>query len=358
MRGLSVSQIAILFAWWSLTALLFEIPSGALADYWSRKNLLVIAPIVKAICFIIWLFAGSNFYLYALGFVFWSIGSTLVSGTSEALLYDNLVLYDKKDDYEKIWGKKRFFTYITLGVASIAGGFIAAKSIDLALISSLLPLALSSFFALFLNDAPKVKSTEEIHYIDHIKKAFKEVKFNNVLLLLIIYSTAISIIGNIEEFNQLYYELAGLPIFAYGIVEFACRILGAFGSLYAYKLIKTDFALLFLPLASALLLLFIGLSPSIPMVLILVVVYLIDSPLQTITKTKIQHSIKSSSRATTTSLNAFMVNLFSVGIMLVFSFVSKTWNLNSIYYFTSIFFVLLAVFVLLRKNVFLKNTRL
>lgn len=67
-RGLSVFQISILLAWWALTAMLFEIPSGALADYWSRKKMLVIAPLIKSLCFITWFFADGNFYLYGLGF--------------------------------------------------------------------------------------------------------------------------------------------------------------------------------------------------------------------------------------------------------------------------------------------------
>ena len=50
-NGLSVFQISILLMLWSGIAMLFEIPSGALADYWSRKNLLILAPLLKSICF-------------------------------------------------------------------------------------------------------------------------------------------------------------------------------------------------------------------------------------------------------------------------------------------------------------------
>ena len=89
--GLTVFQISLLLSWWALVAMLLEVPTGALADYWSRKKMLTIAPLIKALCFTVWFFANGNFYLYALGFTFWALGSSLVSGTTEAMLYDSVV---------------------------------------------------------------------------------------------------------------------------------------------------------------------------------------------------------------------------------------------------------------------------
>lgn len=58
-RGLSVFQISLLLGWWALTVLVFEIPAGTMADRWSRKKMLVLAPMIKSGCFIIWFFARS-----------------------------------------------------------------------------------------------------------------------------------------------------------------------------------------------------------------------------------------------------------------------------------------------------------
>lgn len=52
-RGLSVFQISLLLSWSALIKVLLEIPTGAMADSWSRKNMLIIAPISKSVCFII-----------------------------------------------------------------------------------------------------------------------------------------------------------------------------------------------------------------------------------------------------------------------------------------------------------------
>ena len=238
-RGLSVFEISLLLSWWALTSVILEIPSGALADYWSRKKMLVIAPIIKSLCFVVWFFANGDFYLYALGFLFWSIGSSLVSGTTEALLYDELTGFDKKEEYEKALGKKKFYFHIALAVSTISGGFIAHYSIDWALIFSVIPLLLSAFFAMLIKETPKAKSTEEIHYLDHIKSAYKEIKQNKILLYFFAYAVGISIFGGIEEFDQLYYQLAGLPIFAFGIVGFIWSAFNSIGSYFAHRLKNT-----------------------------------------------------------------------------------------------------------------------
>jgi MFS family permease len=225
-RGLSVFEISILLAWWGGTSMLFEIPSGALADYWSRKKMLVIAPIIKSLCFVTWFLADGNFYLYGLGFLLWSISGSMISGTTEALLYDELVIHNKKSEYEKILSKKVFWQQNSIGFASAIGGGIAyLYSMDIVLIFSLIPLLLSAYFAFCVIESPKVKSTEEIHYVEYFKLAFQEIKGNKILLILLIYSFGISIWGQIEEFEQLYFKLSALPLFLFGVVVFFERIL-------------------------------------------------------------------------------------------------------------------------------------
>ncbi len=115
LRGLSVFQIALLLWGWGIMALLFEIPTGALADSWSRRKMMALAPLIKALCFVAWFFAHGNFYLYLLGFGLWALGSSFVSGTTESLLYDGMVHFDRTDDYEKAIGRKGFLFHARPG---------------------------------------------------------------------------------------------------------------------------------------------------------------------------------------------------------------------------------------------------
>jgi len=349
-RGLTVFQISLLLSWWALVAMLFEVPTGALADFWSRKKMLTIAPLIKALCFIVWFFANGNFYLYALGFVFWALGSSLVSGTTEAILYDSVVHAGKKGDYEKVLGRKKFYFNIALAISMISGGFIASYNLDWAIIFSVVPLILSAFFAFLLHEVPKVETTGEIHYLDYIRIAIKEIKTNRVLVYLIIYLLAISIFGDLEEFDQLYYKLAELPIFAFGIVGFLWSTLNAIGAYYAHKLKRLPPIFYILPFISGILLIFVAKFPSIPMIILLLASYFITTPLRVLVESKIQHNITSISRATVTSVSTLFINSFGVVLTPVFGLISKVWNLQAIYLTTALFLLVFAIWVFGVRN--------
>lgn len=351
-RGLSIFQISLLLAWWALTTTVLEIPTGALADYWSRKKILVIAPFIKALCFITWFLADGNFYLYALGFLFWSIGSSFVSGTTEALLYDELIAFKKKENYEKVLGQKKIYFHIALAVSTISGGFIAHYNLDWTLLLSVIPLLLSAFFASQIKETPKTASTEEIRYFEYIKLAYREVKSNHILLILLLYSLGISLFGNLDEFDQLYYQLVGLPLYAFGIVGFIGSILSSAGSYYAHKFKNSSWIYYTFPLMTVILLFVVGFKPNLLTIGLLLLSHLLTSPLRVLTNSKIQHNIKSISRATVTSIDTLLINFFGVFLVPMFGIISKIWNLQAIYIATSIFLLVFTLWVLTNRKAF------
>ncbi len=104
--GLSVWQISSLFALWSLTGVLLEVPSGAWADAVSRRLLLVIGPLLTAAGFALWVLVPS-YGAFALGFVLWGAGGALGSGALEALVYDELDRAGAADRYARVMGRAR-----------------------------------------------------------------------------------------------------------------------------------------------------------------------------------------------------------------------------------------------------------
>lgn len=142
--GLSVGQISALFVIWTLASLAFEVPSGALADAVSRRLLLIVAPLLTVVAFGLWVSAPS-FWLFAVGFVLWGLKSALVSGSLEALVYEELQQDGHEHRYAAIMGRGEVagttaamlaglaaapvFTaggYPAVGVASTVASLIAA----------------------------------------------------------------------------------------------------------------------------------------------------------------------------------------------------------------------------------------
>ncbi|MGN9756878.1 MFS transporter [Streptomyces sp. SD31] len=104
--GLSLWQISSLFALWSVTAVLLEVPSGAWADAVSRRLLLWLGPLLTAVGFGLWVLAPS-YWAFALGFVLWGAGGALGSGALEALVYDELERLGAADRYARVMGRAR-----------------------------------------------------------------------------------------------------------------------------------------------------------------------------------------------------------------------------------------------------------
>jgi MFS family permease len=101
--GLSVAQISALFAIWSAVAVLTEVPSGALADRFSRRGCLVAAGVLQAAGYATWVLLP-GFPGFALGFVLWGFGGSLASGAEEALLYDGLAAVGAQEHYARVAG--------------------------------------------------------------------------------------------------------------------------------------------------------------------------------------------------------------------------------------------------------------
>ncbi|MGA9748109.1 MAG: MFS transporter, partial [Nocardioides sp.] len=101
--GLSVAQVSSLFVIWSLTGFFLEVPSGAWADTIDRRRLLVLSAFVHAAGFASWVlwptYAG-----FALGFVLWGVAGSIMSGTFESLLYDELDAHGQTVRYARIVG--------------------------------------------------------------------------------------------------------------------------------------------------------------------------------------------------------------------------------------------------------------
>ncbi len=104
--GLSVWHLSSLFALWSVTAVVLEVPSGVWADAVSRRLLLWLGPLLTAAGFALWVLLPS-YGAFAAGFVLWGIGGALGSGALEALVYDELERLDAADRYARIMGRAR-----------------------------------------------------------------------------------------------------------------------------------------------------------------------------------------------------------------------------------------------------------
>jgi len=101
--GLSDVEISALFAIWSTVGVVAEVPTGALADRFSRRGALVAAGVCQALGYVLWT-TLPGFAAFAVGFVLWGLGGALGSGALEALLYDGLAAVGAESHYARVNG--------------------------------------------------------------------------------------------------------------------------------------------------------------------------------------------------------------------------------------------------------------
>ncbi|MBN2829243.1 MAG: MFS transporter [Candidatus Cloacimonetes bacterium] len=88
-RGLSFTDIGILYAIRETCVWLLEIPTGALADIIGRKKTMILSFSAYIISFVIF-YLGYHFYILAVAMVIYAIGDSLRSGTHKAMIFDYL----------------------------------------------------------------------------------------------------------------------------------------------------------------------------------------------------------------------------------------------------------------------------
>lgn len=129
--GLSVGQVSVLLALWSVVGIVLEVPSGAWADTVSRRGLLALGAVVYAAAFATWLllptFAG-----FAAGFVLWGLSGALTSGTFAALAYDELAARGARHRYAHVIGLGQALAVAAMTVTTLlAAPLLAVGGYDL-----------------------------------------------------------------------------------------------------------------------------------------------------------------------------------------------------------------------------------
>ncbi len=122
--GLSETRISALFVIWSIVAIVTEVPSGALADRYSRRLALVCAGVLQAAAYALWI-GAPGFAGFAVGFALWGAGGSLATGAFQALLYDGLAAAGAAHRYGVVLGRAEAASLaIQVPVAGAASGLV------------------------------------------------------------------------------------------------------------------------------------------------------------------------------------------------------------------------------------------
>ena len=205
-RGQTLRHVALLIAIWNVFAIMFEIPTGVLADRVNRKKLLVVGALLKGVCFITW-YVSYDFWLFATGFAVWALASCLASGTEESLVFDGLKNDGREGEFTTVYGKVEasgvvgalvgiassgvLVMHVSIGTIALISGIISI--IDALLATNISPVVVNS----------KVEKEEKSPFTT-LKKAITFVKSNRLSRFVGLFILLIVTLGGyLDEFDAL-----------------------------------------------------------------------------------------------------------------------------------------------------------
>ena len=312
-NGLSLMEIMLLQSVYSLTVAITEIPSGYFADYFGRKNSIILSTAFMFVGYLI--FSNySGFEVFMLAEFLVGIGGSLMSGADSAIMYDTLLEINQEKKYTEIEGKTYAIGNFSEAIAGLLGGFLAT-------ISLILPIQIQTTILFFCIPIAISLVEPHIQKKDKIKKGFsaiiKVIKFslyeNIQLKWLIIYSSIMGVATlSAAWLAQPFFKSIEIPLFYYGILWAGLNSTAGISSYRSHKIEKkynTAKLLLNIGFLMSLSFLLIYLLPNLFGLFFIFIIYYFRGIITPVLKNQININTTSNIRATVMSIRSFILRI-------------------------------------------------
>ena len=319
--GYNLVDIGIAETVFHITSLIFEIPSGVLADVFGRKKMLIVSSIMRMIGNII-MILSDNLFTVCLSIAFHALSYNFSSGTGDALAYDSLKAANAESRFERFESDQLVIYRLCSGISTLCAGFALFIGHRLAygtdLITGVIQIAVLMSLSEMYAPAPEQSGSIAARLAICLKESFTFMKSAKRAMKLMIVN---SLIGAADTlllfFLQAKLPERGITHRLLGAALLFMEIGGIIGSKLITKLPKLSYRCVFC-ISSVMVLAGIVAEHS-PMYAVMAlggfIAAVADDALQVRTNVLLQDMFPSEQRATLTSLESFT---FSV-IMIVLS---------------------------------------
>ena len=163
-KGMTYTQIGVLYAAREIITNLFEIPSGLIADIYGRKKSLAAALFIFILSFLIfWL--SLNFWLYLFAFIIFGVADAFRSGAHKGMMMDYLKLNNWATYKSEYYGHTRSWSQRGSALSALIAGllvFIDGNYQNI-FIYSVIPYAMN--FILILSYPQEIDKPKKKHEI-------------------------------------------------------------------------------------------------------------------------------------------------------------------------------------------------
>lgn len=328
-HNITLSQIALINGVGTAVSLLFEVPSGAIADYIGHRRALVFSMVGQAAAMACYL--GGNFWWMLAGTTLYFWTGSLMTGTSEALFFERLEELGLEKDHAKLYGQgKGFATGVSVISMATAGALYELHwSIPffVGILQFLGAAVIISTFGKARQRVSVLKKEGIWSFLRHFKEAIATV-WRIPSLFWLVFSSAL-IIGplfGLGDFQQALMSHVGFAATSIGFVYALKRLFSVFLQSTVHAITKSLGAPLFTFGCALLMMTHLLSAAFVRSPLLLVLSLIIGSiswvGLEVATNDYMNRLIPTGSRATTLSLSNMLRGVISLVTIAAFGFLS------------------------------------
>jgi MFS family permease len=236
--GFSAASIGLAAAAYAAVVPLLEVPSGILADRWSRSKILMVASVALAASSLLG-GLSTNVGTYIAAAMILGVYFALNSGTVDSIVYDTVLEETGSSAlYEKWIGRVRIAEGAAFAASALAGGVVAEWTSPRLTYFLTVPFALSSLVAFARFDEPQLhRAAEPVALRRHIATAFTAMThIPQVRQVMLLAALAALLAQAVFEFGPLWLVALHAPAAAFGPYWAALVATGGLGGYLTSKL--------------------------------------------------------------------------------------------------------------------------
>lgn len=236
-NGLPATRVFLIQAAYTLSILLFEVPSGYLADVVGRRKTLILGAVLMPLGLTVYAL-GRSLAVFILAECILAAGNSMRSGSDSALLYDSLLQIGRAEEYKRYEGRSFFFTRLGTSSAAILGGLLAVLAIRLPFYVNISTTALMFPLAVSLAE-PERKKLAAASPLRGILRISRWSLTEPRLRVFILYAALVGSTGITGIWAAfLYYGSLGIGVGWFGALFALFQLASAFGSSRAHSVEK------------------------------------------------------------------------------------------------------------------------
>jgi MFS family permease len=357
--GFSFKEISLILTSMFLAPIIFEVPTGAIADHFGRRISIFIGLFISGSIFILIPFTNKFYIIMPLFFGIMSI-STLVSGADSAWMVDFLKSKNQSKLTRVVFSRTWSIVALSAGISYVLSSAIVAKlGMSYLWKAQGILLITTSLFVILFGDKEQIIRKGKFRgamrsTFGLAKEGFKLILARRTLFFFMLAVFFNSFFMSGELAWQPFLINLGLPLPSLGLLYAGAVFLGIIAPMLSVKVSKilTDkWTLILEEIISGALLIIVAMITSPIIAIMIFYVLRFGTQFRSPLKSHFLHKhIPSKIRATTASINALFQSVGAATAMLLAGYIIDKWGLNAAFVFAGLAAIPTALCYLMMKD--------